>query len=595
MKFTKYNIFQFCLVNFLLIISLSPILRTPYGIDDIYDSVWPYIRDSNGSSVWLDTNNWIRFFLSDLGKFNPISIWASAITFESFDTRISFKIAQLSSTIIMFNLLAYLSFVISNRFRVLILTLLATSMLVSFRIEYDGILHYALHQKISNSIIFICLIFAFKSITKKYDSSYYFVLCLIFFILSFLTYETSFTLGIIVLVFRLKYFAKSYFKNIIFIITFFVMFLLKFYIYLNRNITNFEAYSSNRDLDEIFILYFKFLFSALPFSNNLIESSFLNLDSLNLYYIPIILVFSLFVFYKILFIPTSRYISNYSENLLIVLSVGSALFFISPILFAISSGYAESTSWGEGFHFTTLTTSGLILIFTFILSSISLSKKSILFCFLSIYLLNFFNNFGVSASDKVWSTSAKLVGYPREAFFSALNNGILTDAKGSFSVLLLPSLPWAENSVLRIESNNSNILLINSWWRFAEKPYSLPDDCSGIVTICKTSKSQDVLLISADSYSRSYSAFFKSNIFYVPKEYDKKGLLSEVDFKIDAATTKLRVMFNSGKPCNNLNEIVHETNTSLKVFRDLDFDIPTYTIISDDLFWVRRLNFEKCY
>jgi hypothetical protein len=595
MKFTRYNIVQFCLANFLLIVTLSPILRTPYGIDDIYDSVWPYIRESNGTSLWLDINNWINFFKFDHGKFNPFGNFAAAITFELFDTRMSFKIAQLISTILMFNLLAYLAFVISGRFRLLVLTLLATSILVSFRIEFDGILQYALHQKISNSIIFLCLIFAFKSIYRKDDSNFNFVLCLIFFILSFLTYETSFTLGFIVLISRLRYFAKSYSKNLVFIITFIVMFIFKLYIYFNRSVKNFEAYSTNGDLTEIFILYLKFLFSSLPFSNNLVELSFSNLSSLDLYYILAIFIISLFVFYRILYISTYNFIPNYSENLVIVLSVGSALFFISPILFALSTGYSKSNSWGEGYHFTTLTTAGLIFIFTYFLSRINLSSKLILLCFVSVYSFNFSNNLGVSASDKVWSTSAKLVGYPREAFSSALKNGILTDAKDPFSILLLPSLPWAENSVLKIESNNSNLLFVNSWWRFADKPPSLPEVCSEIATICKISKPQDVLLVSADSYNRSYAAFFNSNMFYVPKEYDKRGLLSEVDFKIDAATSNARVMFTSGNSCSNFNEIVQETNTNFKVYRDLDFDIPTYNIVSDDLFWVRRFKFEKCY
>ena len=129
MQVTKRNFLQFVFVNILLVTVLSPILRTPYGIDDIYDSVWPYVRVSNGNSLLLDTKEWIYFFLNDIGKFNPISNLMSALTFEIFDTRISFKFAQLVSTIIMFNLLAYLSYIISNNFRVLILTLFATSIL----------------------------------------------------------------------------------------------------------------------------------------------------------------------------------------------------------------------------------------------------------------------------------------------------------------------------------------------------------------------------------------------------------------------------------------------------------------------------------
>lgn len=373
------------------------------------------------------------------------------------------------------------------------------------------------------------------------------------------------------------------------------MFLFKFYIFLNRSEKNFDAYSTNRDIVEIFILYLKFLLSAIPFSNNLVELSFLNLNGLDHVYILIIFIISLFGFHRILFISTSSFNPSTRGNLLIILFVGNALFFISPILFAISSGYSKSTSWGEGFHFTTLTTAGLILIFTYFLSIINLSRTFILFCFVSIHLLNLSNNLGVSASDKVSSTSIKLVGYPREAFFTALSNGILRDVKGPVSILLLPSLPWAESSVLKIESNNSKLLFTNSWWRFADKPYSLPVVCPELATICKTSKLQDVLLISADSYNRPYAAFINSNIFYVPKEYDKKDFLSEVDFKIDAATTNAIIMFTSGKPCNNLDEVIRRTYPNIKVTRDLDFDIPTYRIASNDLFWVRRFNFEKCY
>jgi hypothetical protein len=223
-----------------------------------------------------------------------------------------------------------------------------------------------------------------------------------------------------------------------------------------------------------------------------------------------------------------------------------------------------------------------------------LSRNLILFCFTLIYLINFSNNLGVSASDKVWYTSAKLVGYPREAFFSALKNGILRDAKGPLSILLIPSAPWAENSVLKIESDNSKLLFINSWWRFAEKPSSIPDDCPEIATICKTSKPLDILLISAEKHNRSYVAFFKSNLFYVPKEYDKNGPLSGADFKIDAATTRARVMFTSGKPCNNFGDLFNKLDTDIEVLRNLDFDVPTYRIESANMFWLRGLNLDKC-
>lgn len=595
MRITKNHVSQFVIVNCLLLIVLSPILRTPYGIDDIYDSVWPYIRVSNGKSLLVDVTEWIYFYLNDLGKFNPISNLGSAITFEIFDTRTSFKLAQLTSAMIMFNLLAYLSFAITSNFRVLILTLFATSILVSFRIAYDGILHYALHQKISNSFIFICLIFLFKSINKNYDFDSYFILCYIFFLISFLTYETSFSLGIIVIVLRLKYFAKSISKNLIFVLSFIFMILFKFFVHSNRSINTFEAYTTNNNFIDIITLYFKFLFSSLPFTNNLVEVSFLNLNSIDLIFIFFVLIFGSFGISQIL-VSSSRtsLVSNSSTNLFKVMVVGLSLFFLSPALFALSKGYSKSTSWGEGFHFTTLTTSGLILIITYFLCMANYSTKSYVALFVVLYSLNFANNLGVTKSDNFWPSAAKVVGHPREAFFSALRNGILSDVREPISILLLPSMPWAENSVLRIESGKGDISFTNSWWRFSEKPYSLPNVCPEMVTICKTSYFQDVLLVSALDFRRSYVAFLKSNTYFIPKEYNKLSWLSDGDFKIDAATTSARIMFLSGKTCDSLQEIFLNSGYKIKAKRDYNFNVPTYTIVSKDLFWLRRINLEAC-
>jgi hypothetical protein len=595
MPIAKKHFSQFVLVNILLFIVLSPILRTPYGIDDIYDSVWSYVRVSNGKSLLLDTKEWIYFFLYDLGKFNPISNLMSALTFEIFDTRTSFKLAQLTSTMVMFNLLAYLTYIITNNFRVLILTLFATSILVSFRIEYDGILHYALHQKISNSFIFICLIFLFKSANKNYDFNSYFALCFIFFVLSFLTYETSFLLGVIVIVLRLKYFLRSVSKNLIFVSTFIFMILFKFVVHSNRSEINFQAYNTNGNISDILFLYLKFIFSSLPFSNNLLEVSFLNLSSKDLFYVLLVLIFASIVIYQVLTTPYSAQLNlNSSSNLFNVLAVGLALFFISPVLFAVSKGYSEATSWGEGFHFTILTTSGLILITTYFLHNFNYSKPLYISLFTVIYSLNFAHNLGVTASNNLWATSAKIVGYPREAFFGAVRNGILSDVREPSSILLLPSAPWAENSVLRIESGISDISLTNSWWRFSEKPSSLPSVCPENITICKTSNAHDVLLISALDYRRSYVAFLKSSIFYIPEGYQKRGPLSDADLKIDAATTNARVMFMSGKSCENLHEIALNSGYKIRVERNFDFKVPTYTIVSEDLFWLRRINFDTC-
>lgn len=537
LKFISGHRTDLIVVGFMLL-CLCPVLSSwYYGDDTTTRDIYALMRQENRNFFQYIFRQ-MDYYIIQVGRFFPIHILQRFSTFYIFNTIEKYRIF-----IIIMNILAIFSFAIMTRYysgskKLYYAILILFPGVFLFLSQYDdAITSYFMFIQTLVIYLSFSLICLKHSVEKEKAGSL--ILSLFFYLLSLLTYESSYPL-VLVYPFAIFYLCKgtlkerlriSFRRSIPYLVTTLVCFIVYASFSVNAAV-NYQGVNYNFEPEKLLSTLAKQTFAALPLAPHLwllknpdwkyIFSSITILD-LTTTVLFICLLSCAFTIYK------KDRISAAGKRFLIWLAV---LLIICPsLLISISTKYQQSLTWGNGYLTAYISRFGFLLLGFILYDCIETRLKSktitmLLNVTLCIWLaaISLFSQQGNRKVLEYKNQTAYLRLIAEESFKSGLMDGISEDA-----VILLGNI-WYDYPSFTRDKLFSDVLAQKVTTMTLKEFYSAlqedPEKRSAQPSLAYKNLAFEQLLDSAYSSCQVYSqnanrseamsiSFNESNVYYL--------------------------------------------------------------------------------
>lgn len=184
---------------FLLGYLLRPLLWSSYSGDDVPNSQGPAWQAFRGIDVWQFISAENRFWMRTQGRFFPASIAETAIIFQLFDTRLSYKILQLTMAILAWGTFVLFVGILTRNIHYAVIAGWLAIFGFQFRNFHDPLRQFSVQQPIVVIVFFLMLslLLLATQTTSRRSFLVYLIPSGILWIIGCLTYETLYPLLLI--------------------------------------------------------------------------------------------------------------------------------------------------------------------------------------------------------------------------------------------------------------------------------------------------------------------------------------------------------------------------------------------------------------
>ena len=190
-----------------LLLSLLNTFKVPYAGDDRMNNLTRGALIFNNRSIYDHTKQLAEMWMQG-GRFFPLGFYSYGL-FNALPDLLSYRLFLLFVNLTAVALFAYLIYEITYKWTVTFFSIMMTAIFFQFRDYHDAILGFHGLLQIVSIFVFLALIFQIKSIKKR--KNIYGIISGIFFFLSLLVYEVSYSFIAIFMMVAMLY-CKS-FKN----------------------------------------------------------------------------------------------------------------------------------------------------------------------------------------------------------------------------------------------------------------------------------------------------------------------------------------------------------------------------------------------